>query len=327
MGYIETGPQKNWLLNIGGVPCNIYTDQQGDEAIIESRGDDGFSATVRFQCGWTGRHELAAGLLGTVGYTDGTVIRSEPFQYPLASLDDDRQNPGSMLPARRFCTAIPDVRGTKWQTDFTGGPSGLEGWGGYVYAIVTAQFSSPPYLIEPLVGGGAAFNDLLNQTYCITKTRVSGEVFAPPTGSFIFGAGTYEGRPLEDIGASQIRCRYELSCTRVRMPIVPIQTIQSLIGSVNQSPIMMGADTIGPGAALFTGANPEPRSDPYNGGIIYDVELTWLVNGIDQQSGETTDWNQFLDPSGVWEPVIDKVTGEPVFAYLDHSQLFSDSIA
>jgi hypothetical protein len=321
---------KNWLLSIDGVDCNIFLGEKEQEAPDEAHPPDaGRTATVTFICPWADRIALVAGLVGTVSYDGGTIVRTDPYSYPVAAIDvfDPEENPNGVFKNRTVCTGIRQIQGRKWRSDVSGQVTGVKGWGYFVYALVTAEFTTPPYLIEPIPGGNATgFNDLLGQTYCISKTRIAGEVFAPPSGSFIFNGGAFQGQPLNDVSSMQLRIRYELSCVRVRMPLVPTTTINSLSGSVNSNPMTLGNQSIDKGAALFTGANPEPKPDPYNGGIVNDVELLWLVNQFNPQTGAPTDWNLFLDPSGAWVPVVNKVDGDPVFAYEDHSRLFDNTI-
>ncbi len=319
---------KNWQLRIGGVPCCVYLGPDGRDGPSESNGPEGRRAAVAFQCYWEDRLDLIAGLVGTVDYVGGTIARQDPFAYPLASRD---QASGRMFPARTFCTGITSIEGTHPWTDPDGTNTGKAGWVGFIYAVVQAEFSTPPYLIQDLLGPGIppespAFNDLSYQTYCISKVRVSGEVFSPPTGAFVFAGGAFSGDKLLDVGASQIRTRFEVSITRVRMPLVPMTVATTLTGTINDAQFLVGGQLFPRGSMLFTGVNPEPRSDPYNGGIIYDVELTFMANG--QAAGQDTplDWNYFLDPGGAWSKV-QTAGGDPVFAYADHTALYANAIS
>lgn len=321
---------KGWALQINNVQCGVYigpNPESGGFGITESNGTDGRSATVYFICYWDDRLTLIAGLLGTVDYANGSVIRNDPFVYPLSP--NDQEN-GEIFGSRLFCTSITSVTGIKPWTDTSGGNVGLAGWVGYCYAVIQAEFTSPPYLIQALLGPGVppddpGFNDLTYQDYIISKVRVSGEVFSPPTGAFVFAGGAFNGQPLLDVGASQIRTRFEVSTTRVRMPLVPMQTITNLLGTVNQGQFLIGGQFFPQGALLFTGVNPEPRTDPYNGGIIWDVELTFMGNGNAAGQNVPLDWNFFIDPGGAWSKVT-TAGGNPVFAYADHTLLYSDTI-
>jgi hypothetical protein len=322
---------KNWQLRIGGVPCNIYDGPNPENpgaGITESNGPDGRHATVNFLCYWEDRLDLVAGLVGTVDYVGGSIVRQDPFAYPMAARDVAS---GKAFPDRTVCTAITSIQGVKPWTPQDDTNVGLAGWQGFAYAIVQAEFTTPPYLIVDLLGPGVppespAFNDLSYQTYCISRVRVSGEVFSPPTGAFVFAGGAFNGQALLDVGASQIRTRFEVSITRVRMPLVPMTVATTLTGTVNDAQFLVGGQLFPKGAMLFTGINPEPRSDPYNGGIIWDVELTFMANG--QAAGQDTplDWNYFLDPGGAWSQVT-TAGGDPVFAYADHTQLYQNAIS
>jgi hypothetical protein len=320
---------KPWSFAINDVPCAIYHGENDEgHGLSESYGYDGRRAIVNFICYWDDRLDLIAGLVGTVDYVAGTIVRKEPFAYPLADRD---QQQGKMFPNRLFCTAVTTIEGRHSWTDFSGENTGEPSWPGYCYAIVQAEFTSPPYLIIDLLGTGVptqdpAFNDLTYQTYVISRVDVAGEVFSPPSGSFIWAAGGHNNEPILDVGASQIRSRFEISVTRVRMPLIPMTTMTSLMGTVNSQQFLVGGQMFPPNSMLFMGGKPESRSDPYNGGIIWDIEYKWMANG--QAAGQNTplDWNFFLDPDGNWNQIKTRVGGNPVFAPADHAALFSDTI-
>lgn len=323
---------KSWLLNINGVQCGVYLGPDGTSGgITQTVGEQGRTATVVFQCYWEDLNDLIAGLVGTVDYIGGTITRTEPFGFPLTTAD--QANDGSkVFPNRTFCTSISSIVGTKWQTDSEGSTVAdppLPGWGRYIFALVTAEFTTPTYLVQDLNPNPSSFefNDIVLQTYTTSKLRVSGEVFAPPTGSFQFSGGTYSGSPLLDVGASQIRTRFEVSVTRMRMPLVPMQTAGPLLGSVNQDPLLIAGQNFPAETLLFNGINPEPRCDPYNGGIIWDVELQFLGNAPSSSSGgDPLSWNYFLDPGGNWTKVETSNTHDPVFRLGDLNSLFSNTI-
>ena len=318
-------PPENWLLEIGGVGCNIYTGPNGQDGHLTelTSASEGRKAQVRFKCRWEDRNALLAGLLGTVVYQGGTIVRTPPFSYPTAQSDID----AGMFPNRLFCTDA-GVEGTKWRADPDGSITGLAGWGYFVYAIVTATFTSPPYLIEPMEGGGPAFNDLTNNTYCISKLRVSGEVYSPPTGSYVWAEGSRAGKQVPDAHCGIVRPRYELSVTRMRMPIVPTTALDDCIGSVNGSVLQISTNEVDPEAALFMGYNPEMRTDPYNGGIVSDIEMLWAVNGYLPSRNADGSWNWFVDPVGQWSAIqTNDVNENPPFESVEHDSLFLDAIS
>ena len=235
---------KDWQLYIGGIPCAIY--QAEGEAITERCPETGREATVQFICQWNQRLDFMAALLGTVDYDGGQVIRQDPFSYPVSTADQELT-----FTNRLICTSVSNIRGLHWWTDGTGGSWGaagatvadpaLPGWGAYVFAIVTAEFTTPLYWItsDPDTPN---FDDLLAQTYLITKMKAGGEILAPPFGSIIYDnpGGPHDAEPVLDIGAVQIRTRSEVSCTRVRMPIVPTNAIIAAMNSVNSDVIKIG---------------------------------------------------------------------------------------
>ncbi len=290
-----------------------------------------------FQCAWNERNDLVGALVGTVAYSSvtETIVRTPPFSYPFSGHDLSIHNVNgdqtNVFPKRLICTSVSSIKGTHWITDNDGGDfasPAIPGWGGYTLAVLTAEFTTPSYLIQS-APEPPAFNDLSNKTYTVSKLKVSPEVLAPPSGSFTFTQGAFANSPLLDIGASQIRTRLELSITRVRMPIIPIETVSKLLGSINFQQFQVGDNFFPEGTALFNGMNVEPRSDPYNGGLIWDIEYQFLINGPSssaQDPNPPLSWNYFLDNAGKWNPVtqVDGVT--PVFRTDDFTPLFLDHI-
>ena len=239
---------------------------------------------MQFICQWNQRLDFMAALLGTVDYGGGKVIRQDPFSYPVSTADQELT-----FTNRLICTSVSNIRGLHWWTDGTGGAWGaagatvadpaLPGWGAYVFAVVTAEFTTPLYWItsDPDTPN---FDDLLAQTYLITKIKAGGEILAPPFGSIIYDnpGGPHDAEPVLDIGAVQIRTRSEVSCTRVRMPIVPMNAIIAAMNSVNNDVIKIGGYSYPQGSVLLNNVVPTPRSDPFEGGIVWDLEYIFLAN-------------------------------------------------
>src|SRR5271157_2632400 len=227
---------KNWTLLINGIPCGIY--QAEDNGIVESNSETGRSATVVFQIYWFQRIQFIAALLGTSNYVLGvlepnSIVRTPPAIYPVSALDQDTTRYAATIYGRMICTSITSIRGTHWWTDTTGlylSTPPIPGWGAYVYALVTAEFTTPLYNIAEPGPFSPGLDDLFGQPYCISKIKSGGEVFAPPTGSFVFAGGMAMGHALLDVGAAHMRTRHEISCTRVRMPIYPVNAITMAIG-------------------------------------------------------------------------------------------------
>lgn len=327
--------QKNFLLTLNAVPFGIYLGPDGGQGYGLQEGTDeqgGRRATVWFHCYWQDRWDLIAFLVGGVDYVGGTIVRDDPYTYPTSNIDSI-QAQGGIYPNRLFCTSISSITGTAPYNDTNGTYSGRANWIAYAYAIIQAEFTTPPYLIDDLLGNGVpptspAFNDLSYKTYCVSNIVSSPEVFAPPSGAFIFATGARANDPLLDVGASQIRTRSQVSITRVRMPIIPTITATKLFGTVNQLPFQVGGQLFPQNSMLFNGMHPTPRTDPYNGGIIWDVEYQWLANSPANTGGIPLDWNFFMDPTGAWVQVTTSVASgsNPVFATADHSVLFLDAI-
>jgi len=318
---------ENWLLNINGVDCNIYTGPTGEDGHLTERSspDQGRGALVKFKCDWQDRNDLLAGLVGTVDYKGGTISRTPPYFYPTAPRDVT----AGQFPNRSFCTGVSATEGRAWKSDPDGTVTGTPGWGYFAYAILAAEFTTPPYLATNPGNpkGNYAFVDLSGQLYAVSKTRVSGEVLSAPTGAFIWGEGEREGKPVQDTSVGLVQPRYELSVTRMRMPIIPCKILDSMLGTVNATALTIGANNVNPEAALFMGYNPEPRTDPYNGGIVYDIEMLWLVNGVIEQTGADRSWNWFMDPVGDFNPIVtNDGNSNPPFATAEHNNLFMDQI-
>jgi hypothetical protein len=321
-----------WVLEIGGVPCGIYLGPDGTLGPTESCTAQGRTATVTFQCLWNDRQPLIAGLVGVVGYDHGNILRTPPFEYPFGQ--DDYAAVGgaitaSILERRLLCTSISRVQGTKWETDVEGGAfSSWPGWGGYVYALVTAEFTTPNYQIVTSNPGTTGFQDPSNFAYMTTRVRASGEILAPPDGAMVFAEGPLKGDMLRDVGSAQPRVRLEVNVTRIRMPIIPLQLVEPLVGGVNNKPITFGNYDFQNGSVLFNGINPEPRTDPYSGGIVWDIEYQFLVNGpvlhFGDQEPREADWNWFIDPDGDWVLVNYVNTTRTPFPYTDFSKLFEN---
>ena len=268
-------------LTIGGIECWFGIGPDGQEGgIAESYTlDSGPEARCTFKVDWNSRQELIQSLLGTVNYANGSVSRTPPFAYPLDNFLVVAGG-GIQTPNRWICTGIGAVKGTKWKTDDFGDntSTGVPGWGYYQWANVEAIFTVPLWQVDDFNPGTQGI-DLSSAPYVVTKIKTSGEVFAPPTNSVIYLGGKFAGKALQDVNASIIRTRMELSVTLIRFPIVPANLINSLIGSINGKPWQIGTYTFPRGSILFTGNNSEPRPDPCSFAIVQDVELLFLANG------------------------------------------------
>jgi hypothetical protein len=322
--------QGNYLFNVGNVPVAIHTSPNGDDfGLWERSTPEDVGATVYFKCDWDQRYNLRQALLGTVSYTGGKVMRTPPWSYPIPQSQVDQ---GNMFKDRMVCTSIEEIRGLKFQADEDGTDSdtGIVGWPVYAFAVLTCRFTVPMWQAAAQAtntqGDGSA------QAWVVTKTRASGEVVAPPTGSILYNGGTSAGKPLAAANAGYVRPRSEISITLMRMPLVPRTTLENLIGQVNGAPFLVDGYQYPKGAVLFTGYNADPYADPCSLGIVNDIELTFLGNGpssANQSHGVnlSLDWNYFLDPQGVWVPcIMNDGAMTDVFVYGDFTQFFKASI-
>jgi hypothetical protein len=327
-------------LEIGDIECWYHLGADGSEGgITETYSlDNGPEARWSLKCAWTDRQQVIQALLGTVSYSGGKVSRTPPYAYPLDN-SLTVANGGVQTPNRWICTSVGPIRGLKWQTDDYGDitSTGVPGIGMYQWAVFDAVFTVPLWQPDDFNPGTQGV-DLSTAPYVVTKTKTSGEVFAPPTGSVIYQGGKFAGKALQDVNASIIRTRTEISVTLIRFPIVPTNLINSLIGSVNGKPWQIGTYTFPRGSILFTGSNSEPRGDPCSFAIVQDVELLFLANGPSsafQQGGgvgdlgnqSSLDWNYFIDPSGTWVQVgFNTDPPQPLFSYKDFSKFFQPTI-
>src|SRR4051812_42667181 len=105
----------NWLLEIDGVDCNLFTGATGQDGHLLERTspDQGRSAFVRYKCYWEDRNDLLAALVGTVDYAGGTIVRPPPHYYPTAPRDVE----AGQLAKRTFCTGISKIEGIGWKSD------------------------------------------------------------------------------------------------------------------------------------------------------------------------------------------------------------------
>ena len=232
-------------LTIGEVECWFGIGPDGQEGGIQESYslENGPEARCTLKCAWTDRQTLIQALLGTVTYANGTVQRKPPFAYPL---DNSMvvANQGIQQPNRWLCTGVGPIRGTKWKTDDDGDltSTGTPGWGLYEWAVFEAIFTVPLWQVDEFPAGTQGI-DISNFPYVVTKTKTSGEVFAPPTGAVIYQGGNFAGKALQDVNASIIRTRTEISLTLVRFPVVPQNLISELNGSVNSNPLQIATYT------------------------------------------------------------------------------------
>ena len=224
---------ENWLLEISGVDCNIYTGPTGEDGhlVEKTSPDQGRSAFVRFKCNWQDRNDLLAGLVGTVDYVGGTIARTPPTTTrPRRATSRRASSQADVLHGGRA------IEGRGWKADPDGEVTGTPGWGYFRYAILDAEYTNPPSSSSRPPGP--------------TPVRVQrpgrrdvrgledaglGRSLQPADGGLRLGQGTREGKPVQDTNVGIIIPRYELSVTRMRMPLVPCQLLDSLIGTVNET--------------------------------------------------------------------------------------------
>jgi hypothetical protein len=300
--------------SILGCPVWVYVGEDGEQGgIVESASEQGLEVTVVLHCYWLQRTLIYQGLWGTVGFDQsGNIVRTDPLSLPIP--------PGSGLPAfitgptppayhweRYICTGIGDVRGTKWRTDQDGSITGLAGWGYYEMARITATFgvtSWQPWYAAPGDKAGNGQTDLSGLPYTTTKIRTQGEVICPPHGSYVWTATQV---PVDEAHLGLIRAKQEVTITRHRMPTVPTQQVQKVIGRCNGKPIQFGTYLFPAETLLFTGADSEPTSDPGTGLLTQDITYTLIGNGTDNAppdgNDHTQSFNSILDQTGVYNAI------------------------
>jgi hypothetical protein len=326
---------------INDVPCGIYIGPDGQDGGIQERYDydgGGAQADVVIQCPWPQRYQVIMGLLGAVqlqnaGNNQYNINRTPPMQYPLPpALIDQGDGNGGLLPGRMICTSIGTIRGVKARTDEDGGTTGLQGWLYYALAQIPATFTNPVW--QTIETDGTLFSDagqLLAGAYAITRTKASGEVFAPPTGSVVFAAGAFAGQPLVDVHASFIRARTEIEIELLRMPFIP-GVIQQSIGTCNNAPVTIGNINYPLGSILFVAMTTEEIPDPISLGTLTNIKLSFIANapaaGNPINANTPLDWNMNLDPSGQWNYCwLNQAQKAPIFPYSNFAAMFSNPIS
>jgi len=263
-------------LTINGVPVSIALPGDGGQGVVEQYSPEP-TADVVFKVPYARRNEVVLGLLGGIIASGYTVSRLPPFAYP----------PNVNL----FCTSIGQTTGIKPRTNALG-------WVEYEYVLMPAHFSVPTYDVDH----ASPTPDFSNHLYTTTKFKGNAEVFSPPTGTYFYAAGTFNGKPVAEANVGFVRSRSEIEFTRHRMPFVPVFDIMDTVGYVNLNPITLGDFTFPAECLLFTTWDVSPSVDPASGARTWDITFNLLGN-------QNIKWNEFMDPKGAWVAINSKNDG------------------
>ena len=123
------------------------------------------------------------------------------------------------------------------------------------------------------------------------------------------------------------------------MPIIPMNALTEAIGGINQNVFIVSGYRCPPGSVVFNNWNPEPRSDPQSGAIVWDIEMIFLANmpaSTGQIGGAASknmlNWNYFMALDGNWYSVVTTKNNTPLYKYIDFSpgggdDLFTNTIS
>jgi hypothetical protein len=285
--------------NVGPIAgVTVFLADGESEALVESMTQgEGPIARLKLAFPWNTRYNLLKALAGSAVLVGGKIVRSPPWTYP----------PSPNL----VCVGVDRIVGIKAGTDATGFVTFQE-------AVIDCVFGYPRWQIQK--GSPNGSNDPSGQPYTITTFKTSGEVFTPRQGTYVWGTGAPSkivGTEVDNASVGIIRPRTEISMKRVLCPYVPLNVVETYIGTVNQNPIAFSDNTYPQGTVLFAGCTATPTADVL-GDPVWDIEYTMLANGL------SLDWNAFLAPDGNYYLINTKsdLSGQYPFSYQDwYSQL------
>lgn len=239
-----------------------------DGGIKEGGPHDGPWAEVVFQCKWDDHYQLCQDLMGKWVASGNQIVRTPAFQYPYSP--------------NLFCTDITSIEpyGKPWR------PLAL--WPGWVTrkgARVTARFTIPWYTQDG--------SDQSGQPYTKLSIAPSGEFLTLPYTTYFFAAdGLPTGTPI-----GRMIPQAEITYTRYKMPIIPVNQMLSLIGKVNNAPFSIGGFLCDTGTLVFMPGSCEVDANTtamftylYQYSLSYIVEYKFLFRSIPH--------NWFLHPNG-----------------------------
>lgn len=247
-----------------------------DSGIRETYAESGPAATVKFKCLWSDHYKLVAGLLGQWGGTPpSTFAYTGPFAYPVGGTTS------------LMCTSVSSIEGLgKYIPDPVAGLP----WLVRTYAVITANFTRPPY--QPASEGG----------YFKITFGASGEFLTIPNTTYQWADGTPTNTPI-----GILIPQAEITVTRYKLPFLPDQVMIPLVGSLNNSPFQIGNNVYPMGQLMFAIGNSQTEADVF-GNITYQCEYKFTYRPVD--------WNAYFKPDRTTGfAIITDGNGNPPFAY------------
>jgi hypothetical protein len=225
------------------------------DGIRERWASTGPTATVKFKCLWTDRYRLAQELVGTSVAAGNQIIRVVPFAYPTSP--------------NLFCMPDLDIE-----------PHGKpiresSGWLSYKYAIVTANFGTPPYSFDN--------SDPSGKPWTVTNMDVGGEFLTLPGSTYRFPDGTPTNTPI-----GKVIPQVTFSLKRHWMPYLPVGEMLTLVGKVNDASFDIGGFACPEGTLLFM-AGPNDRQTDTTGSVTQEVQYKLVYRSVP--------WNFYLHPN------------------------------
>ncbi|WP_422924508.1 hypothetical protein [Singulisphaera sp. PoT] len=282
---------NGYYFYLNGVACSYdLTSADGSEAYGESVSlESGVSAEVIIKCPWASRFKLIRGLMGGVTL-NGTYMT---FLKP------------AMLPdyPKALCTGIGGIKGLLPATR-------RDGWPTYKFALVTAQFTVPPWI-----------QDESYPPFTTLNITTAPEVFTPPGGAFYMPA--LSGAPVAENSLGIIRAHSEVTITREFIPYPPVAACMKLAGTINSDDITISDRTFPRGCLMFVGmGEATPMADPMTGYQAYKVSYKFMGN-------DDTEFNKFLGRDGEYHTVNSQKdgSGRAPFEYASHSWFFGNDLA
>lgn len=290
LGGADWGPDPDapevLTFEIGDIKCHVDL-QDIDGFLVEQVTPEGPAASIRIKCLWTKRWDLVAALMGKNYLKNNVITRDLPFEYPAVK--------------GIFCTSIPEIRGIKPYRDDSGDFAGAPGWMAFRYAVLTCNFSKPPYQLK--IDDSPEDNDLSDLPFITTTLKVSSETLNAPGGTYYLADGQFKGQPIQDVTAGLIYNRFEITMRRWFMPVVPVWDIGGAIGRVNEDQFDLTVAYFGPGQVLFMGVELEQVADPSTGIILWNIDYKFLANW-------NNEWNTVLDRDGKWQLITTSPDGK-----------------
>ncbi len=149
--------------------------------------------------------------------------------------------------------------------------------------------------------------------YCIWERKLTAENEKIPGGGFHFA----DNQVVEQVAIRVGRC-FEIRCTWVDVPEVPLTRITNCINRINNAALTLNDVTYATETVLFKGVDEKRRRNAY-GGYTYDITYTFLVRA----DGRT--WNELWRVNAAGNVVYEAPTdaaGNKIYSTVSLAQLW-----